>query len=298
MPTMIINRKAGLARRLGRAEITRRLTIAEGPRPEILWVSPREILAVAGQVLAQEDTLWLGGGDGTLRTVAPMLLHQPHKALAPLPLGTMNLLARDLGVPLALTPAVRALHEAPVTAIDVGRLNGTLFLNKSALGLYPEMIIDRDRRRRLFGYGKWRAMARAAWRVVRRHRLMTVSLTVEGAPRTLRTPALVVATNAYRFRPGRVFFRPDMADGTLTVYVSHRQGWMGSAWQLFRLVTGTLTLDDPALETLHTPRLAIDFKRSRPVANDGEVDFIHGPLAYEVLPAALRVRHPNARPGP
>jgi diacylglycerol kinase family enzyme len=184
------------------------------------------------------------------------------------------------------------VRTAPVGRIDVGRVDGGLFLNKSALGLYPEMIIDRERRRRLWGYGKWPAMLRATWRALRRNRLMEVTLEAEGAPpRRILTPAVVVATNAYEFRTGRLFRKPDLASGALTAYVSHETRWMGTLAQFGKLFLGTLERD-PKLEVVRTTRLTIAFARSRPVANDGEVEFIRGPVSYAVESRALAVRWP------
>ncbi|MFZ8477895.1 diacylglycerol/lipid kinase family protein, partial [Staphylococcus aureus] len=75
------------------------------------------------------DELWVGGGDGTLRTAARHLAGT-GKVFGVLPFGTMNLLARDLGVPLAPDQAIQALAAAPIDRIDIGRINGVPFLNK------------------------------------------------------------------------------------------------------------------------------------------------------------------------
>ena len=106
------------------------------------------------------------------------------------------------------------------------------------------------------------------------------------------SPALVVATNAYEFRAGRLFRKPDLASGELTAYVSHETRWMGSLAQFVRLFLGTLERD-PKLEVVRTRRLRIDFTRSRPVANDGEVEFVRAPVSYSVEARALAVRWPG-----
>src|SRR5690606_29575155 len=184
----------------------------------------------------------------------------------------MNLLARDLNIPLEIENAVRALGNAEVAPIDVGRINDGIFLNKSALGLYPEMIVDRERRRRLFGITKWPAMMTAAWRAVRRHRrelfgipkrpgmmnaacravrrhrLMEIAIEHHGERREIVSPALVVAVGAYEFHTGRLFTRSDLQSGELTLYVSHEKTALGSAGQLAKLFLGTLDTD-PELET-------------------------------------------------
>lgn len=308
MRILVVNARSGAAKRMGppgaagrRAVTTalgRALAAAGVTGTEIRVVAPKRVAATLREAAAAADELWVGGGDGTLREAARRLVHT-GKPLGILPLGTMNLLARDLGVPLGLDAAVRALATAPTGAIDVGTINDDLFLNKSALGLYPEMIIDRERRQRLWGYGKWPAMLRAAWRALRRHRLMELDLAADGdaAARRIVTPAVVVSVNAYEFRAGRLFRKPVLTGGRLTAYVSHETRWMGSILQFAKLFSGTLTRD-PQLETIEAGRLTLDFARSRPLANDGEVDFVHGPVRYGVLPRALTVRWPGLETGP
>jgi len=304
MRILVANSRSGTVRRLagglpGRAGRRAAETALRGALAgtgvedtEIRIVPPRRIEAMLRAAAHQADELWVGGGDGTLRTAARFLIHT-GKPLGVVPLGTMNLLARDLGIPLDLGGALRALAAAPVGRIDVGRMNQALFLNKSALGLYPEMIIDRERRQRLWGHGKWPAMFRAMWRALRRNRLMTLTLETAGeAPRRIVTPAIVVTTSAYEFRPGRLFRKPTLASGHLTAYISHERRWMGSLGQFAKLFLGTLQRD-PKLEIVQTDRLVLEFPRSRPVANDGEVEFIRGPAAYSVEPRALAVRWPG-----
>ena len=294
MITIVVNVKAGTADRLGQQGISSMLAEACAEagiddvrvileKPSGMESRLRELADAGGEI-------WVGGGDGTIRTAGRLFRGSPT-VLGVLPFGTMNLLARDLGIPLEPKEAVAALARAPVIAIDVGRIGDDIFLNKSALGLYPEMIIDRDRRRRLFGYGKWYAMLRAAWRTFRRHRLMNVTVEVEGQKREIVSPAVVVALEEYEFEAGRLFHRRDLCTGLLTVYVSHQLEWLGSVGQVIRMFLGTLR-QDPKLEVIKVERVDIDFRHSRPVANDGEVEFVRGPVHYAVEPRALNVRYP------
>lgn len=291
----LINEKAGTVRRLGRQQVQDLIIAACAeagePAPDIRILPAKQLEAALHAAVAEGFTeLWVGGGDGTLRTAA-RLLHRSGQVLGVLPVGTCNLFARDLGLPMDLKEAVKALLAAPAVPVDVGLMNGTPFLNKSALGLYPEMVIDRDRRRRLFGYGKWRAMLKAGWKALRRHRMIEVDLDIDGQVRHLRTPVLIVAINEYEFRPGKLMHRPDLDSGLLTVYVSHEKSWWGSLGQLIKMFLGTLP-QDPEMEILRVRHLVINFRHSRPVANDGEVDFLRGPITYEIGAGALLARYP------
>lgn len=305
MRILVANSRSGAVRRLAgasgrqgrhRAQQALREALREAgdTATEVLVVPPRAVERTLRDAAREADELWVAGGDGTQRTAAGFMVHT-GKPLGIVPLGTMNLLARDLGIPLDLPDALRALVEAPVDRIDVGRMDDGIFLNKSSLGLYPEMVIDRDRRRRLWGYGKWPAMLRSAWRALRRNRTMELTLEADGGERRrIVTPSLIVTTNFYEFRTGRLFRKPELCSGYLTAYVSHETSWMGSFGQVVKMFLGTLE-SDPELEAVQARRITIELPRSQPVANDGEVDFIRGRVTYSVDPCALAVRRPGLR---
>ncbi len=79
-------------------------------------------------------TIIAGGGDGTLRDVAEaMALAEADASLALLPLGTANDFAHAAGVPLVPLEAL-ALLDAPALPIDLGEVDGQLFLNMATGG--------------------------------------------------------------------------------------------------------------------------------------------------------------------
>lgn len=295
---VVINAASGTARRHG-SEALKELVSgvareARGGEADVRVVPPEKLQQALKDAARTHDEVWVGGGDGTLRSAAELMVRR-RGTLGILPLGTMNLLARDLNIPLEIGNAVRALSRAEVAAIDVGRVNDSVFLNKSALGLYPEMIVDRERRRRLLGITKWPAMMKAAWRAVRRHRMMEITIEYHGQRREIVSPALVVAVGTYEFRTGRLFTRTDLQSGELTLYVSHETTALGSAGQLAKLFLGTLEAD-PELETIKAESITIDFERPKPVASDGEIEMLPGPIRYSVARQALKVRMPAEAP--
>lgn len=291
---VVINAASGAARRYGADDlgdlVRGTLREARGDEAEVRVVPPQDLQQALKDAARAHDEIWVGGGDGTLRSAADLMVRR-RGTLGILPLGTMNLLARDLNIPLEIGNAVRALSGAEIAAIDIGRVNDGVFLNKSALGLYPEMIVDRERRRRLLGITKWPAMMKAAWRAVRRHRMMEIAIEYQGQRREIVSPALVVAVGAYEFRTGRLFTRTDLQSGELTLYVSHEKTALGSAGQLAKLFLGTLEAD-PELETINAESIKIDFERPKPVASDGEIEMLPGPIRYSVARQALKVRVP------
>ena len=76
-----------------------------------------------------------------------------------LPLGTLNHFAKDLGIPLELDAGGRRDRRRPRRgAVDVGEVNGRIFINNSSLGLYPDIVRDRERQQKRLGRGKWPAL--------------------------------------------------------------------------------------------------------------------------------------------
>jgi diacylglycerol kinase (ATP) len=90
--------------------------------------------ALAEAVGAEPDLVVVGGGDGTVGCAAAMLAHT-RATLGVLPLGTANDFARTLEIPSALPAAVDTLLSGKVVDIDLGRVNGSVFLNVASLGL-------------------------------------------------------------------------------------------------------------------------------------------------------------------
>lgn len=84
-----------------------------------------------------------------------------------LPLGTFDHFAKDLGIPTDLTEAAASLVSGEERQVDIGEVNGRVFVNNSAPGVHPAMVAVRDRIRDQRGWGKIRAVPVAAVRVLR-----------------------------------------------------------------------------------------------------------------------------------
>src|SRR5438132_11799820 len=88
------------------------------------------------------DAVVAGGGDGTLSCAAGHLAGT-GRAFGILPLGTLNHLARDAGIPADIEEAARVIAAGHVREIDVAEVNGRVFVNNSSVGLYPDMVMLR-----------------------------------------------------------------------------------------------------------------------------------------------------------
>src|SRR5215213_5426533 len=91
--------------------------------------------AIDAALTRDYDTYVVGGGDGSV-SYAARRLAGTQKTLGVLPLGTLNLLARDLGMPADLSGALESLGRAQPRAIDLGVLNGRPFHTISGVGFF------------------------------------------------------------------------------------------------------------------------------------------------------------------
>ena len=252
----------------------------------------REIERALGQARAGEiDGVVVGGGDGTVGSAAG-LLAGTDVPLGVLPLGTLNHFAKDLGMPLEVERACAAIAAGRTRRVDVAEVNGRVFVNNSAVGLYPYMVIDRERRQDHSGLGKWPAMTLAFLRAVRHFPRRRLRVCVEGWTRPYRTPCLFVGNNAYDM--SLLSMRRQRLDaGKLWLFVAGHQDRLAFMWLAARIAVGGLEREGN-FETVSTPSAEILSRASRlHVSTDGEVQRLQPPLRYRSRPADLVVFAPE-----
>ncbi len=234
------------------------------------------------------DVIAVGGGDGTIAGAAQVLLGS-DTALAILPLGTMNLMARDLDIPLELEAAIAAIANGEVRGIDVGSVNGHVFLCNSVLGIAAVLQRQRERDRGTPSAARWWRLSIATLKALVRYRPRR--LRVHFAQRTSRinTKALVIAVNAYDPAAQQLFRRAHLDAGELVLYAPDNLTPGRMVGLVFGLLVGR-TPDSIGIETHRSPRLAVTSRHKRiRVMNDGELRLLHGPLRYRVHHKALKV---------
>jgi len=240
----------------------------------------------------------VGGGDGTIGCAAGAVL-EGHAALGILALGTRNHLARELGVPLDLAGAAKLIASGVERRIDVARVNGRLFINNASVGLYPEMVREREEEQVAHKLPKSIAALPASWRAVKRLRHHRLRLRMPGVTREVATPMLFVGNNHYSLEAGRIGKRDALDDGLLSVFAlaSHsRAALIGFA---LRALIGRVDRQEDFAAIGDVAQLTVT-GRSRlvDIALDGEVERLALPLEFTLEPGALRVVAPEpAQPG-
>jgi diacylglycerol kinase family enzyme len=226
------------------------------------------------------DALGMAGGDGSLADVAAVAAAHGLPFVC-IPVGTRNHFALDLGVDRQDVPgALDAFTTGVERLVDLGEVNGRIFLNNVSVGIYGEAV-------RQAGYreAKVRTLAETARRVLGPSGRMPALRLVDDTGREhTRLAVLLVSNNPYAVEGPGLATRPTLAGGQL----------------------GILTLDTPddrphpPGRAWSAPRLVVQAPAVVYAGIDGEAVELAGPLAFAIRPAALQVRisahHPGASP--
>lgn len=293
--TVLLNRHAGtLARMAGDpVERVRAAFEAAGLPAEVRHVDPSGLPAALGALLEgpDEGPIVVGGGDGTINTAAAALAGS-GRVLGVLPLGTFNHFAKELGIPLDLDEAVRTVAAGVVRDRDVADVNGRVFVNFSAVGLYPEVIRHRELQR-IRGRSKWLAMAVACARVLRRFPRFGVRLRIGGEAQVRRTGFVFLSNNHYVLENYGLRGLKLPEPGRLLLVVTHRHNRLSFLWLALKAVLGRLRAKD--VDAFSCSEAVIESRRRHfRVGLDGELAQLTPPLTFRVRPGALRVLAPPA----
>jgi len=290
-PTLVIlNATAGSGTSAGRVEALGEAFAACGIEAEIqVAKTGAEIVDLATRaVRARPAFVVAAGGDGTVSAVASCLKGSGIP-MGVLPMGTLNHFARDLGIPMDVKQAVKAIAEGSPEGIDLGEVNERSFINNASLGLYPDIVRDRERQQRRLGRGKFWAMLWATLAALRRSPFLSLSMDIDGRPVRCRSPFVFVGNNDYVMEGFSIGTRSSLRDGHLSVYTTQRRTRAGLVRLALRALVGRLDqVDDFAVSSAASVRIDAPHRRLL-VATDGEVTAMETPLHFRVLPGALSV---------
>ena len=238
------------------------------------------------------DMVVAGGGDGTQSAIASRLAGT-RLVQGVLPMGTLNHFAKDLGIPLKIEDAVRTLAKGRVREVDVGEVNGRIFINNSSIGLYPEIVRERELQQYHLGKSKWRALASATLHATEGRPGMAVKVDAEGEQQVRRTSFVFIGNNRYVMEGLAIGARTTLDAGELALYLGRRRGRLALIELAVRALFKRLRQDeDFEMVTGSAFVISTTSKRTR-VATDGEVCMMDTPLHYRIRPRALRVMVPE-----
>jgi diacylglycerol kinase family enzyme len=266
-----------------------------GVDPQVRLVEPGELDRHCADAAREAgvDALVAAGGDGTIGTAAAAVA-DTGMALGILPMGTLNHFARDAGIPLDLRAAAEAIAGGHTRQVDLAEVNGRIFINNSAVGLYPRMVRRREAQQEHLGRGKRLAMLVASFRTLRHFSSDRLTIRVEGRQEPIETPLLFVGNNRYSMSLMGLGTRETIDRGELCLYAPLAKSRLRFFSVAARAILGRtdrqsdfISLDGIAAAEIHSrrPRLM--------VATDGEVQTMETPLRYRIRAGALKLIVPK-----
>ena len=263
------------------------------PRFEVREIGPGELsTAVRAAVEGGAKRVVVAGGDGSIAAAASELL-ETDAELAVIPAGTLNHFARDLGIPLECAAALELAASGTTRPVDLGVVNGRVFLNTSSVGVYVGYVRRRERMERRLPY-RLASFAAGMWSFAR-VRTFDVELEADGEVRHYRTPLVFIGVDERELQFPDLGARKE--DGRRGLHVIAMQGKararllllaVSAAARGLRVVSRTPHVDSflVASCTIHMP------KRLGYVALDGEIERLETPLRYRLARGALAVVAP------
>jgi diacylglycerol kinase family enzyme len=236
------------------------------------------------------DIIIVGGGDGTISYAAARAL-QHEVTLGVLPLGTMNLFARALGMPLDLEQALVGLNDANEGRVDVGFANDEPFFNHFSVGFHPRLIKLRDRMNYAGQLSKILSGGRALLRASQSADVYSMKFEGDFERFALDTLCAVVTVNPIPGAPGQLPFRPGQSFGKLGLYAWPSTESSDIAQIFADLMLGRWSQSEDVV--FHeTSVVQMDFDTRPHASLDGEVKLMTERVTFEIRPCALRVLLP------
>lgn len=235
-----------------------------------------------------EEFLIIGGGDGTLGTVAGYLAYS-ETTLGVLPLGTGNAFARDLHIPTNVDVACDIIAAGHVLSVDLGRVNNKHFLNVATIGLSTLIAegLHPDAKKFLgpFAYGL------ASIRALMDVQPFRVRLHIDGVVHKFSSLQIVIGNGRYHAGPFIIAPEAQSTSGLLEVYAletHHKSELLQFAWAVARGKHGELN----NVRVYQVTEGMIETEPVQKVTTDGEI-VLKTPIEFGIAPGALRVLAPE-----
>ncbi|MDZ7858035.1 diacylglycerol/lipid kinase family protein [Sphaerotilus sp.] len=300
----VVNAAAGSNAAASKREIIESVLQAQGRRGELAFCTPADLARVARvsaqKALSTRTAVVAVGGDGTLNTVA-QAAHAAGCAMGVVPQGTFNYFARTHGIPADPAQAVRLLLHSVPAPVQVAGINDRLFLVNASLGLYPDLLEDREAYKARFGRSRWVAFVAACTTLLRAQRQWRLRIETGGTVRDVHTLTLFVGNN--RLQLQQLGAEPEdtiagtPGDGSMAALVLRPIGTLSMIGLMLHGAMGRLG-EAAGVERFEFDHLVVrptlpQGRRGVKVAFDGEVTTMRAPLDFRVLAKPLYLLGPQ-----
>ena len=241
----------------------------------------RRLAEIEGQLIV------VAGGDGSVNAVLPEAIKR-RTHFAVLPLGTLNLIGKDLGLTGSLEEDVAAIANGTDIVCDAVMVNNAVFHSNAGLGLFVTMALERQAARRQFPFSKMLGFGWAAAKTMWSSNRVEITYTRDGQAAVTSADAVLVTNNRFFGTPWR---RNALNAGILEVHVLQAPRLMQRLKVLATIARGTWReMDNLTITTATEVTIRRRWRNVTRLALDGEVVTLDNPLRFVMLPGALRVR--------
>ncbi|MEO8179021.1 MAG: diacylglycerol kinase family protein [Deltaproteobacteria bacterium] len=275
------------------------LLMAQGRRHEFFVVEdPQQIGRVAQRAAETAErasgAVIVAGGDGTINAVAQATL-PTGRPFGIVPQGTFNYTPRSHGIPLDVEQATLALSSATIKPMQVGLVNDHVFLVNASLGLYPELLEDREAYKGR--YGRYRAVAfwSGLMSLLRDHRQLVLEIEHDRERELVRTPALFIGNNALQLERAGLPEAEDVQNRRLAGVLVRSASSLELLWLALRGALGQLAGAERVRDFAFRRMVVSPHRRrQRPlkVATDGEIHWLKPPIVFSIAPQPLLLMVP------
>ncbi len=257
-----------------------------------------EIAQRAAEAAVRDDgAVVVAGGDGTINAVAQAVL-PTGRPFGIVPQGTFNYSPRAHGIPLETTAAAQALLTARIKPVQVGLVNERVFLVNSSLGLYPELLQDREQYKREYGRRRSVALMAGLRTLMQEHRPLQVEIEHDSGREVLHTLSIFIGNNPLQLEQVGLPQAEDVQRRRLAAVVVKPVGRMRLVFLGVRGLLGQLaeaeSVRDFSFRTMTVQPLGGAARRPMKVAVDGEIFSSQPPLQFSVAPQTLMLMVPGA----
>lgn len=293
---ILINSKAGGVHTIGEANIEKILA-RSGLNIESLYIEPpKKLFKTLARLKHSSTPILIGGGDGTIRSCARYALDDDIK-FGILPFGTMNLLARDLGIPEDFQRALEYYeNNTAIHHIDVGMINDEPFLCCAGIGAMPSASKFREKHRSEHDYLFLPRLIHFIMKKMNKLSYNKFYMKIDEDVSKVETPALVVSNNQYSSDTkigADNFNRDSLQDGTLAVYSIAPKNLWDRLRVMVRLAVGNWS-SDHSIRTWKAKKVELESAGHLQILSlDGETKAMETPLRFWVKPMALSLVVPQ-----
>ena len=245
---------------------------------------------------AETGTIVAGGGDGTISAAAAACFRS-GKTLGVLPLGTMNLFARGLGLPLDPAAALEAIADAQPRPLDIATANGRPFVHQFSVGLHVRLVRQRNRLDTSTRMRKIASTLKALGRVILDPPRFHVDVDAGSGTQRETVSAISVSNNLFGETP--LAYAPVLDGGVLGIYRSRALGPGTMLRMTLNAAIGKLQ-DDPDMEVGSSKKVTLRFSGNRAgskAAIDGEIIPLESEIECVCHTGALQVLVPDTYAG-